>query len=247
MKKMAKKIFVFVTLMAVCGAALFAQEEGGKKRPGIFSAGLGGAFTANFSNYVWTSDGKNALKELDLDENWSDENLIGGGFFVFFDAKYVEADLGMSFFGITAANKDSQKALDDAKTTLSMTDFEIQILGKYPIALGNRLSIFPLLGVDFKIVLVQNTTIDGKEYAYEDYALSTRGRDPVEWLSTVWFKLGIGADIALTNRIYLRPEFLYGIGTNNKSQTDIMDKGTKTIDGIVNHGLDARLALGYRF
>jgi hypothetical protein len=64
--------------------------------------------------------------------------------------------------------------------------------GKYPIAVGNRSAVFPLLGVDFKIVLSQEPSIDGG--------------NPIGTLSNVWFKWGWGVDFGLTERIYLRHE-----------------------------------------
>jgi hypothetical protein len=134
---MAKKILSFCTVMMVCGAALFAQaEEIGKKSLSIFSAGLGGSFLTDFSSYLLTDAGKDALDEY--------ETQIGGGFFVFVDAKYVELDLGMSFL-----NGDS----------VSTTNFEIQLIGTYPFAAGNRLTMRPLIGVDFKIALAQASTL----------------------------------------------------------------------------------------
>jgi hypothetical protein len=73
---------------------------------------------------------------------------------------------------------------------------------------------------------------------------------PVGTLSNVWFKWGWGADFGLTERIYLRHEIFYGIGTNSKPQKDHRDninQITKVIDKVINHGLDIRLAVGYRF
>ncbi|MDR1363572.1 MAG: hypothetical protein LBJ35_05935 [Spirochaetaceae bacterium] len=214
---MAKKIFALCSMMLVCGAALFAQEEENSgKKPGILSAGLGGSFSADFSSYSLTSAGKDAL---------GDENLtqIGGGFFAFFDIKYVEYDIGMSF-------------LKDTEAGMSMTGLEMQLLGKYPFAAGGRLTMLPLIGVDFKMILAQNPAIDGES--------------SVEMLSNVWFKWGWGADIALTERIYLRPRVLYGIGTNSKSQKEQIDHANRTaelIEKIINHGFDIGFAAGYRF
>jgi hypothetical protein len=216
-EKMVKKFVMFCTVTAVFSAALFAQEaESSEKKPSVFSAGLGGSFLVNFSSYSLTSAGKDAMLE-------KTPTQIGGEVFVFFDARYVEWDLGMSF-------------LKDDKSNLSTTNFEIQLIGKYPIAVGDRLAILPLIGVDFKIALDQDPSIDDES--------------PFEMLSNVWFKWGWGADLALTKRIYLRTELLYGIGTNSKSQKDQIDianKITKMIDTIINHGLDVRLAVGYKF
>jgi hypothetical protein len=97
---------------------------------------------------------------------------------------------------------------------------------------------FSLIGVDFKIALAQDPSLDGGDDS------------PVEMLSTVRFKWGWGADIAFTEKIYLRLELFYGIGTNSKLQKDQIDNAnrtTKMINNIINHGLDVRLVAGYRF
>jgi hypothetical protein len=119
---MVKKILSFCMVMMMCGAALFAQaEESGGKRLSIFSAGLGGSFLTNFLGYSLTDAGKDALDEYGSPQ-------IGGGFFAYFDARYAELDLGMSFL-----DKDS----------VSTTNFEIQLIGEWPIPIGNRFAIFP--------------------------------------------------------------------------------------------------------
>jgi hypothetical protein len=216
-EKMAKKVFALCALLLVYGAVLFAQEEeNAGKQPGIFSAGLGGSFSADFSSYLLASAGKDVLDEGNLAQ-------IGCGFFVFIDVKYVEYDLGMSF-------------LQDAEADLSLTSFEMQLIGKYPIVISNRLAMLPLIGVDFKMVLAQNPSIDGES--------------PLKMLSNVWFKWGWGADFALTERIYLRPRVFYGIGTNSKSQKkqiDHINRTTKMVEQIINHGFDVGFAVGYRF
>jgi hypothetical protein len=126
--------------------------------------------------------------------------------------------------------------LDD--DSVSTTNVEIRLIGKWPIPLRNRFAIFPLFGVDFKIALARDPSLEGG------------GDSPFEMLSNVWFNWGWGADFALTERIYLRPELLYGLGTNSKLQRDEIDdanRTTKMIDNIINHGLDVRLVVGNRF
>jgi hypothetical protein len=60
---------------------------------------------------------------------------------------------------------------------VSTTNVEIQLIGKWPIPIGNRFAIFPLLGADFKIALARDPSFDGDD-------------SPVEMLSNVWFKWG---------------------------------------------------------
>lgn len=234
---MRKKLVLALLMTALLAGGAFAQFS--------MSAGLGGTFTADFRNYAWTKDGKDALAFAGIDTNIYDGNFIGGGFFAYFDATYVMASLGMGFYSLTNANKDVQKAFDDAKTKRSLTTFDISVLGKYPIPLGPA-TLFPLLGVDFKIALAWDMTVDKTKFTFGDMYINGSIGD---YFSSVWFKLGFGADIPLGEKLYLRPMFLYGIGTiptKIKEELDDMNRGTKMAD-LISHGLDVKLAVGYKF
>jgi len=162
----------------------------------------------------------------------------------FFDATYGMAKLGMGFHGIIPANADAKKKDDDAKLTHSLTTLDIGLYGKYPISLG-AVSLFPLLGVDFKIALAQDTTIDGKTKSYAD---THNDHSVGEYMTTVWLKFGVGADIPLTEKLYVRPMFLYGFGTLPKDTKETMDKYNKSkhMVDIIYHGLDVNVAVGYK-
>jgi hypothetical protein len=79
----------------------------------------------------------------------------------------------------------------------------------------------------------------------------------VSRLTTIWGKIGFGADIPINDKLYVRPMFLYGIGTNSKDQKDYKDalmkhyyfrgNGDKYVNGIINHGFDIKVAVGYKF
>ena len=122
------------------------------------------------------------------------------------------------------------------------------MLGKYPIDLGAA-TLFPMLGVDFKIAVAQDITVDGEKYAYDDKLRNQKGTVGEYW-STVWLKFGAGADIPLGKKWYLRPMFLYGFGRLPKStqqSMNAMNIHIKTVDKIIYHGLDVNLAVGYKF
>ena len=235
---MAKRFFLALLVVTMAAGGAFAQIS--------LSAGLGGTFTADFYNLNWTKDGKDMLDAFDVPKDIYDTNNVGGGFFAYFDATYVMVSLGMNFFDVSPANKDSKKEKDDWKIKDSLTEFDIGLYGKYPFDLGG-ITLFPMLGVDFKIVLAQDTTVDGEKFKYTN----DEGEEvsPVGDLSSVWFKAGVGLDIPLGEKLYLRPMFLYGLGLNNKSQNDMeksLNEGTK-LGSYINHGLDVKLALGFKF
>ena len=152
----------------------------------------------------------------------------------------------MGFYDISPANAERKKAQDNAKITSSLTTFDIGLYGKYPIFLGAA-TLFPLLGVDYKIAVAQDYTVKGKKSTWED-----RNKDDSvsDYWSSMWFKFGVGADIPLSKKLYLRPMFLYGFGTLPKStqeNMDAMNMIVKMVDNIIYHGLDLKLAVGYKF
>jgi hypothetical protein len=232
-KKMAKKIVLALLMAALATGVTFAQSG--------MSAGAGGLIRANFSNYAWTKDGKDMLGSTDT--NIYDTNYVGGGFFAFLDTTYLAVSLGLGIHGVTPANSDAAKAQKDAKVTQTLTTFDIGFLGKYPVDMGG-LTVFPAFGVDFRIGLDLVYKYDGGESKFSDSSES-----PAEWLTTVWIKFGGGADIPLSDTFYLRPMFLYGIGTLNKMDKETSDdrNKSKTYYTQINHGFDISLAVGYRF
>jgi len=107
--------------------------------------------------------------------------------------------------------------------------------------LSTLLSCLLLFRADFKIGVGYTYKEGGIKYPFEDSVS--------EYYTTIWGKLGLCADIPLGSHFYLRPMFLYGIGTvpkYYKDQMDIANAVTKQFS-IINHGLDVKLALGYKF
>ena len=226
-----KKAMLVLVMFGMCGAALFAQGIG-------LSAGLGGNFTAGFTTFALTQDAKDITGGPKAED--FNQHLIGGGIYAFFDATYVEANVGLLFGN---ANQDKQDGFsDDAKKGMDVTALKLSLFGKYPIDLGG-FTLFPMLGIDGQISL--GGKIQGEDIPdeYKD--------DFNKMFSYFWIKAGVGFDIPLSDKLYLRPEFLYGIRFNTddeKDMIDYMNSGpTKAIDAIVGHGLDVRLALGFKF
>ena len=210
------------------------------------SAGIGGTFTADAANMSWTSEAKQALIYLDWPEDIMNMRYVGGGFFAYFDAAYVMASLGLNFYNVTFANRNMQKEMDALKAKVTRTEFNIGIYGKFPFNVGSII-LFPILGADIKLVLAETLTLDGEKYQYTN--ADDEEANPLSELSCLWVKTGVGMDIPLGEKMYLRPIFLYGLGFNNKEQNDeedILNSGTK-LGTYVNHGVDIKVALGFKF
>ena len=80
--------------------------------------------------------------------------------------------------------------------------------GKFPFSLGSRFDLFPTAGVDF-------------EFALES-----------DWWNEIWLRGGVGADVFLGERFFIRGHVLFGYGfpfggdpaLNVKSSTGMMGK-----------------------
>lgn len=245
---MAKK-----TALALFAAVLTA---GGALAQIPLSAGLGGTFSAYFFDVSWNSNGKKVLDTFNMDSDLFNKHFIGGGFFAFFDATYGMASLGMNFYSVIYVNEEIHESMQDDNETESLTELTIGLYGKYPFDLG-KVTLFPLLGIDIKLVLANTTSIDGEEFKYtnidgEEFKYMNEdgeGANPFVDLSSLWFKAGVGVDIPLNEKLYLRPMFLYGLGLNNRAQSiKLRDMNNPvTMASFINHGLDLKIALGYRF
>ena len=206
-----KGLVALIALAVLAAGNAFAQMPEFK-----LSAGAGGLFVSQFDGGVNTPTVVHKFP------------YAGGGGFAFFDATFAELS-----FGFFAAGGDWKRIGSDiGDRALSYTGLDISLLGKYPFALTEQFTLFPLLGIDYRhfVSVKQNGT-----------KLNNAG----DW-SALWFKLGAGADYAFTDHIFARLGVVYGIRLANKWEKDwasqSLGKETK-----LGHGLDVKLAVGYRF
>jgi hypothetical protein len=210
---MAKKNLAVLIIAALTASGVFAQGIG-------LSAGIGGYFGGDFGGGIEQGDEK------------IETPYFGGGGFAFFDAKYAELS-----FGVLGGGGTWKMMSEDAD--MSIMNLDIALLGKFPIAVGSSLTVFPLLGVNYQAT-VSLKNEDGDEY--EGFFGSDGG--PSDF-SALWFKFGGGLDYAITGNLYLRFEALYGIRLANKFETDMKDDFEA--DVLLGHGLTAKLAVGFKF
>jgi len=176
------------------------------------SAGGGGNFIANFDS-VTEDGGKFSI------------TTAGGGFFAFFDATYVELDGGI-VFGATQYRM-SWEGFSDTGSGPKVIYVTFGAFGKYPINLTDSITLFPMLGLQYD--LGYRAVQDGVR------------QDATDFLNRFWVKFGGGADFFFTERLFLRPTFLYGI---NFGTVDLnAEKGSAK---SFYHGLDIRVAMGFK-
>jgi opacity protein-like surface antigen len=164
----------------------------------------------------------------------SKTNTIGGGFGLFFDAAYAEIGVGIDFARFRNPDNSAAKGSD-------MAYFSISLLGKYPIALSEKLTLFPLLGFDWNIFLSGKS---GDTDVNRDDLADMIGDDYVDSYDAFLIDLGVGADFALTDALYLRASFLYGFKLNSKMEQEYVDDMDAK---VFTSGPTLKVGVGYKF
>jgi opacity protein-like surface antigen len=218
---MTKKGLIVLVLAAIVAVGgVFAQGL-------VLSAGAGGFIGGDFGGGIEGSVGGQLMK--------TETPYFGGGGFAFFDATYAELSLGIS------GNGGTMKVTGSPDQDSSLVNLNIGLLGKYPFAINDKLSVFPLLGIDYQVTL--SAKIDGKDY--EDL-----NNGKASDFSALWFKFGGGVDYSLTESLYLRLDLLYGIRLANKLENDMKDNTSipgADVKTLLGHGLTVKVGVGYKF
>ena len=219
---MAKKGLLVLVLAVFVVTGAFAIDV---------SAGFGANFGNHFNNWrgEWTED----LGGGDIDSGtWREAyHFTGGGLFAFFDANFVEANIGLLFGG----------SLEIRRTYLTFG-----LLGKIPFEVGNAFTIFPLLGIQYDLGLRMRERGADDPIDFDDWEV-----DRGDYLNRFWIRFGFGYDINVSHNMFLRTTFLYGINFGTQIEQDANDTFTwgdfRDERSSFHHGLDVRLALGFRF
>jgi len=146
--------------------------------------GLGAGF--NYASTYGTFD------DYGYSEDW--EMLRSGVYFFAFYGfnRFFEVNLGIMLKQpqdiIVEGESYGDAVLDDAIA------LQFGIYGKYPFPLGSRFVLFPTLGVDFELSFSNGSDIDYM----------------VDWWHDLWLRGGIGMDVFITERLFLRGHLLYG-------------------------------------
>jgi hypothetical protein len=224
-----KKIIALL-IFVYAGAALFAQTVS-------LSVGGGAQFTADFTSVTLNQEYKDTFNDSKVPN--LNSHLVGFGIYGFFDATYIEANLGLLFGNANA--DDQSNSTTEFKKGIDVTALKIGIFGKYPFELSG-FTVFPMLGLD--IMLPLGGMMFGETIPSGDPRTNFD-----KMFTQVWVKFGVGADFSITDSIFIRPEFLYGIRFNTDEETKSIGTWAsgKSYSGILGHGLDIRVAVGYRF
>ena len=212
-----KRGFLVLALAAFVAGGVFADS--------LFSVGGGFSF----------SGGRIARIHYDSD-NWIGERALGFGGHVFFDARFVEASIGimggpLSWVDVYDGDRDSER-------WGTLTSMELSLLGKFPIDLG-AVTFFPMLGIGGNIAL---SVRDDDGNSWDDMSDDSVG----EWYSTFRIKFGVGADFDITERVFFRAQGLGWYGFAPSGIRDAVDY-MPGLDARGGLGGSVRLSVGFRF
>jgi len=247
---MKKKIFAAVMFLA--GTTMVFGEGFS------LSVGAGGTLGGVFTRYTLRADGVIADERVQVDAD-SHMNQLDYGFFVFLDATY--GTLGV--FLQSGANNFREPFVirDFAGEVRSGQGWEtvigISLMGRWPIRLSDRFTVFPMLGADYRISLLQRRTqpcglvydrtdgyrevdADGNAFRLSDF-------------NSFWINLGGGVDFNVWNNFFIRGELLYGFRLMTRYERKNLDlmrvetgDSSPSIGGLTS-GPSVRLSVGYRF
>jgi len=227
---MVKKLAVVLILTVLAAGGAFAQAEF------KLSAGAGGYITSDFGG------GAEALKD-----GYADYQIFtpyfGGGIFAFMDATFAELSIG--FWGGSSIPGSGSFYLEGnnagySRSYSSYMGLDIGLLGKYPFVITDKISVFPLLGIGYRLILSLEPKNENDNNTFGAAADS----------SALWIRLGGGLDYSFTDMIYLRGGLLYGLRFPSKFENDWIDKNVPAaLDGrtLLGHGLEIKVAVGFKF
>jgi opacity protein-like surface antigen len=204
-----KKIAVLAVLALTVSAAAFGLPDF------KLSFGGGGILDMTFGNGLKVGGQKGT------------QSFVGGGAFAFFDATFVEAD----FAFVGGGTKSKWPGGGSESGTAAALD--LALLGKYPFSLG-RVTLFPLLGFDYQIVVAAKSG-------------GVKVDKPGE-ASSFGFDFGAGLDFPLTDHLFLRGEFLYALRLPSKTLKDskkYFESQGMDVKYILGNGPTLKLAVGY--
>ena len=225
------------------------------------SAGVGGLLGGFFTRYTLSADGIDVNdNNIKIDAN-QDMNQLNYGCLAFFDATYgvfsVYYQRGTNNYTETFEIHGSGREMPAGTGDGWDSNIGFSFLGKYPFSLNERLTVFPMLGMDYQIsIRQQRTEPDGWVYDRDD-GFRDRDKDGnaykvTDW-NSAWVNLGGGVDFMITDKIFLRAELLYSFRLmtsyerkNLALMKDISGDPSPKLGGLTS-GPSIRIGAGYRF
>jgi len=223
MKKMIAILVIFVCV----GTALSAQDSG-------MSFGGGALLDWSFSNGL-----KAKLGDVTY---YSGLRNMSFGAYAFFDITYAEIDVSFAYGSITIVDKEKggPQVKNDTENGGSVLQIGLSLLGKYPINLG-KITVFPLLGVGYNIVLTAKDADGDKMYDKDSDSSAMKDLSQFSILG------GGGFDYNINKNIYLRVSGLLQMRFPSKMQKDYAQELGNPFKATLGFGPVIKVGIGYRF
>ena len=246
---MAKKLFLLLVAAAFAAPAAYAQIP--------LSFGVGASLISDFGGGVSGSETQDRGGELYRRDLYRHESYTGRASSIFFDAHFVQLSIGhFTSAGSVRGSNDGDLAFSPAT---SPSGLEFAILGKFPIELSPAITVFPLAGIAYRLVL---SGLPGRPEFVNITTARELSLNPF-YLSALWFRLGGGMDFALAQGMFLRSTVTYGIRLRNRWENSIIDLDEiffpggglgfspydrrATYDNArLGHGVDITVGVGFR-
>jgi len=182
--------------------------------------------------------------------------------FIFLDVTYAE--LTVMYKGGSSSYREnmiySSASLTDSAGTGSEASIGFSLLGKYPFRINERLTCFPLIGVEYQIVLIQRRKPDGGLVYDRSKGELIEDRDkndnpyPLSAWNSIWIDIGAGLDYFFTGSLFLRTELLFGfrlptayeMGALEVVKNPPMNVQNPSLAGLTGSPM-VKLGVGYRF
>jgi len=199
MKKYIILLTAIFALAAILPAASFSLSVGG-----------GGLLGYTFSRYTLKGGATKSTQTMD-------RLNYGGG--LFFDAAYGE--LSVMFQGGNSSYAEDMNyganALSNGRGKGYEASLGVSLLGKYPFKVNEKITWFPLLGIEYDIALMQRRQPEGESFVYnraESYMPEDKDKDgkpyPLSAWNSWWVDIGAGLDYDVTGPFFIRGELIFG-------------------------------------
>jgi hypothetical protein len=254
-----KKIPAFAAFCMILGTGLYAENFS-------LSAGAAGLLGYTFTRYTLESEGRLGMgNDGDMKSFQSmDRFNYGGGLFL--DASYAEFTVllqgGQHSYGESMDFKPrGGRWVSVSNTGGAGTEMLLgfTLLGKYPFALTEKILLFPLLGIEYQVALLEWRKPEGDKVYDRRWGMLEADRDkngdpyPISAWTSFWIDIGAGLDYYIVGPLFLRGEILFGFRLITEYETGALEMTKYQFDASdpklvgLTGGPNIRICIGYKF
>ena len=243
-----KKILLILILL-ITANNIFAAD---------FSLSTGGGGLIGYTFTRYTLEGDSPEGSLLSIQNMDRVNYGG---FLFFDATY--AVLSVMFQG--GSNSYAEDMIIAGQTEMAgkglgeEISFGISLMGKYPFSLNEKLTLFPMLGLEYHFAIRQwrqpegEFTVDRTKGKLAEDVDKDSNPYPLSAFNSLWINIGAGLDYNFARSFFLRTEFVFGFRLPTPYEMGALEFVESQFDatniklGGLTGNPTLRFAIGYRF